>query len=126
MCHYFILDLTHWLGQEYRNIFVRFLVQMKTSKSHSEISDLQCLFGNFREIAQIAHSIRMPELICFYSTYVLCVNIFEYVKKNLLVANPSTITIQRWWTFSSLLATAMCDLHIIILYFFINQSNIWK
>ena len=26
------------VGQKYRNIFVRFLVQMKTSKSHSEIN----------------------------------------------------------------------------------------
>ena len=33
-------DLTYFreVGQKYRNIFVRFLVQMKTSKSHSEIN----------------------------------------------------------------------------------------
>ena len=32
-------DLTYFreVGQKYRNIFVRFLVQMKTSKNHSEI-----------------------------------------------------------------------------------------
>ena len=35
MSHYFYY-LTQWLG--YRNIFVHFLVQMKTSKSHSEIN----------------------------------------------------------------------------------------
>jgi hypothetical protein len=33
-------DLTYFrgVGQKYRNIFVRFLVQMKTSKGHSEIN----------------------------------------------------------------------------------------
>ena len=37
MSHYFY-DLTHFRGQGYRNIFVRFLVQMKTPKSRSEIN----------------------------------------------------------------------------------------
>ena len=33
-------DLTYFreVGQKYRNIFVRLLVQMKTSKDHSEIN----------------------------------------------------------------------------------------
>ena len=35
-------DLTHFreLGQKYKNIFVRFLVQMKTSKFPLRLSDL--------------------------------------------------------------------------------------
>ena len=35
-----ICDLTYFrkVGQKYRNILVRFLVQMKKSKSHSEIN----------------------------------------------------------------------------------------
>ena len=40
MGHYFY-DLTHFrarLGQKYKNIFVRFLVQMKTSKFAFEIN----------------------------------------------------------------------------------------
>ena len=38
ICIFFDLAYYREVGQKYRNIFVRFLVQMKTSKSHSEIN----------------------------------------------------------------------------------------
>ena len=40
-----VLSLKSFVGQKYRNIFVRFLVQMKKSKYHSEITwPLACLW----------------------------------------------------------------------------------
>ena len=38
ICILFYLTCFREVGQKYKNIFVRFLAQMKTSKSHSEIN----------------------------------------------------------------------------------------
>ena len=71
------------VGEKHRNIFVRFLVQMKTSKSHSEINwPLLCMMMNNMN----ANIIQVSIYLAYVCTYAGKKDVFTSRKENAIFA----------------------------------------